>query len=261
MIYRMKFTYPDGTVIKGKKDHNEWFSLLGFDSYDFHNKNVLDIATDEGWWAFKAEMQGALYVEACDVEDANLYDWGFEKDNNWISYTNQTRIGKKAFNMHHENLKSKVVYKQKSIYDVSGSFDIVFAHGLLYHLRHPLLAIDKVSSVCKDIFCFETHVDLHVSDTLATSRFYRTKEYCDTTSNWTGASIGCYASWLKDAGFKHIFVSNWGPYKSDRRIFVGCKTDKYINIFENDATVYLDKKFFEKIYNDTKYTNIDRSFI
>ena len=67
MIYRMKFTYPDGTVIKGKKDHNEWFNSLGFNSYNFNNKNVLDIATDEGWWAFKAEMQGASYVEACDV--------------------------------------------------------------------------------------------------------------------------------------------------------------------------------------------------
>ena len=32
MIYRMKFIYPDGTVIKGKKDHNEWFNSLGFNS-------------------------------------------------------------------------------------------------------------------------------------------------------------------------------------------------------------------------------------
>ena len=261
MIYRMKFTYPDGTVIKGKKDHNEWFNSLGFNSNNYNNKNVLDIATDEGWWAFKAEMQGASYVEACDVEDANLYDWGFEKDHNWISTTNQTRIGKKAFDMHYKNLNSKVVYKQKSIYNVDGSFDLVFAHGLLYHLRHPLLAIDRVSSVCKDIFCFETHVNLHVPDTLATSRFYRTTEYCDTSSNWTGASIGCYASWLKDAGFEYIFTTKWGPYKSDRRIFVACKTNKYKNIFKNNSMIYLDEKFFDKMYSDTKYTNIDRSFI
>ena len=253
MKYRMAITYPDGTSIKGKKQHSVWFERLGFSKINFANKSVLDIATDEGWWAFNAEMKGAHYVEACDVERAELYDWGATKDNEWIDLINDTRTGKKAFDFHHKNLNSKVVYKQESIYNVKGNFDIVFAHGLLYHLRHPLLAIDKVSSVCKDIFCFETHVDLHVPDTLASTRFYRTDEYCHSNSNWTGASIGCYASWLRDAGFEYIFRSTWGPYKSDRRVFIACKTNKHIEAFKGPEMVHLDEDFFDQMYKDTSY--------
>ncbi len=41
-----------------------------------------------------------------------------------------------------------------SVYDVSpetvGMFDVVFFFGTLYHLRHPLLALDKLPSVCKE---------------------------------------------------------------------------------------------------------------
>ena len=253
MKYRMTIAYPDGTIKQGKKDHSVWFRRLGFENIDFTNKSVLDIATDEGWWAFKSEMKGAKYVEACDVERGELYDWGAKKDEGWIKLINSTRTGKQVFNEHHKNLNSNIVYKQKSIYNVVGDFDIVFCHGLLYHLRHPLLAIDRVSLVCKEIFCFETHVDLHAPETLATTRFYRTDEYCNSNSNWTGATIGCYASWLKDAGFKHIFRSTWGPYKSDRRVFVALKNDTYVDNFRIGGMIYLDDDFFRRMYNTTKY--------
>ena len=35
-------------------------------------------------------MKGANYVEACDVERAELYDWGATKDNEWIDLINDT---------------------------------------------------------------------------------------------------------------------------------------------------------------------------
>lgn len=254
MKYRMSLTYPDGNSVKGKTHHLQWYNKLGLNEFNLEGKRVLDIATDEGWWAFYSEMQGANYVEACDVEKGELYDWGAEKDKEWIEYINSTRTGKMVFDEHHKKLGSKVVYKKQSIYNITGEFDIVYAHGLLYHLRHPLLAIDKVSSVCNDIFCFETHVDLHTPETFAVSRFYRGEEYCRAISNWTGATVGCYASWLKDAGFKHIFRTTWGPYKTDRRIFIACKKDTYFNLFNKKAdNVYLDDDFFKKVYNDTKY--------
>ena len=53
---------------------------------------------------------------------------------------------------------------------------------------------------------------------------------------------------------KHIFRTNWGPYKTDRRIFIACKKDTYFNLFNKKAdNVYLDDDFFKKVFNDTKY--------
>ena len=60
MKYRMAITYPDGTSIKGKKQHSVWFERLGFSKINFANKSVLDIATDEGWWVPNAEMKGVI---------------------------------------------------------------------------------------------------------------------------------------------------------------------------------------------------------
>ena len=50
-------------------------------------------------------MKGANYVEACDVERAELYDWGANKDNEWIDLINDNRTGKKAFDEHPKKFK------------------------------------------------------------------------------------------------------------------------------------------------------------
>ena len=31
--------------------------------------------------------------------------------------------------------------------------------GVLYHMRHPLLALEKAASVCSDLLILETHID------------------------------------------------------------------------------------------------------
>ena len=73
MKYRMSLTYPDGNSVKGKTHHLQWYNKLGLNEFNLEGKRVLDIATDEGWWAFYSEMQGANYVEACDVEKGELF--------------------------------------------------------------------------------------------------------------------------------------------------------------------------------------------
>ena len=87
--FRMHIEYPDGTVHKGKKDFKSWTDFLGISNFDFSKKHVLDVATNEGWWAFWAEMQGAEYVEASDVELGEDYDWGAKKDWEWINSQNE----------------------------------------------------------------------------------------------------------------------------------------------------------------------------
>jgi tRNA (mo5U34)-methyltransferase len=250
----MKITYPDGTVHEGKKDLLQWTNFLGITDFNFTNKRVLDVATDEGWWAFWSEMQGAEYVEASDVERGEDYDWGAEKDWDWINLLNETRGGRKVFDFHHKNLNSKVVVKKESIYQADGEFDVIFAHGLMYHLRHPLLAIDNMRRICRGFFIFETFVDVNNPNQLcASSKFYRTTEL-GPISNWTGATTACFNSWLKDAGFNDIYYAASGFPGTPRQIFVAVADPIYNDIFKNNKNLhYCNKDYWDKVHNETKF--------
>ena len=253
--FRMHIEYPDGTIYQGKKDFRIWTDYIGISNLDFKSKRVLDVATDEGWWAFWAEMKGAEYIEASDVERGEDYDWGFNKDWEWINLLNETRGGRKVFDFHHKNLKSKVVIKKESIYQANGEFDIIFAHGLMYHLRHPLLAIDNMRRICKGMFIFETFVDINNPNQFcAESKFYRTTEI-GPISNWTGATTACYTSWLKDAGFDDVYYTNPGPpLGRPRQIFIGIVDKEFNKIFQNNKNLfYCNDEYWNKVFEETKF--------
>jgi len=254
MKCRMRIEYPDGTVHEGRKDFRVWTDYVGITDLEFKDKSVLDVATDEGWWAFWAEMQGADYVEATDVERFEDYDWGYNIDWEFCNKHNPLRGGREVFNFHHKNLNSKVVVKKESIYQAKGSFDFIFAHGLMYHLRHPLMAIDKMRSCCKGFFMFETFVDIKNDPLIAESKFYRTTEL-GPISNWTGATTACYNSWLKDAGFKHVFFTQPGaPLGPPRQIFIGVVDEKYLKRFQHNANLsYCDDNYFKMVFDKTKF--------
>ena len=254
--FRMHIEYPDGTIHQGKKDFRTWTDFLGISNFDFTGKRVLDVATNEGWWAFWAEMNGAEYVEASDVERGEDYDWGAKKDWDWINKLNANRGGRDVLEFHHKNLNSKVVIKKESIYQATGEFDVIFAHGLMYHLRHPLLAIDNMYKCCRGIFIFETFVDIRNPDQdMAEMKFYRTTEL-GPISNWTGATSACYTSWIKDAGFEDVYYSHAGagPLGEPRQIFIGIKDPQYNNLFkENKNLYYCNEQYWNNVYSKTHF--------
>lgn len=251
---RMKITYPDGTVIPGAKDLTTWTDYLNISDLDFADKRVLDIATDEGWWAFWSEMQGAAYVEASDVEVGEDYDWGAEKDWAWIERLNNMRRSKEIFNVHHQNLNSKIVYKRESIYDITGMFDYVFCHGLLYHLRHPLLAFDRVSASTKGFAIFETFTDIDEDQMVASSKFYRTTELSDAISNWTGATTAGWCSWMRDAGFTDVYYTTPGFSGKTRQMLVGVNDSLYNQRFQLcDNLHHCNEQFWTTVYEKTQY--------
>ena len=256
--FRMHIEYPDGTICKGRKDFKVWTDYIGITNTDFTGKRVLDIATDEGWWAFWAEMQGAEYVEASDVERGEDYDWGNKKDWDWINNLNATRGGRKVFDFHHKNLNSKVVVKKESIYQANGEFDWIFAHGLMYHLRHPLLAIDNMYRICNGVFVFETMVDIHNNPMVAEAKFYRTTEL-GPISNWTGATTSCYASYLKDAGFEDVYFTQPGnPLGPPRQIFIAVADPNYNYLFkDNKNLTYCDSKYWDYVFEQTRFNSND----
>jgi SAM-dependent methyltransferase len=106
---------------------------------DLSGKRVLDIGAWNGCFSFEGERRGASEVVALSLEDPD--ETGFH------------RLRKL--------LGSKVQYIRGSAYSLSpedlGQFDVVLFFGVLYHLRYPLLAIDRIRSICRGEIYIETH--------------------------------------------------------------------------------------------------------
>lgn len=252
MKMRMRIEYPDGTVHLGKKDFTQWTDHLGITDFDFSGLRVHDVATDEGWWAFWSEMRGADYVEASDVEDFADYDWGAVRDQEFIDAHNADRGGRAVFDLHHKNLQSRVVAKRQSVYDISGRFDVIFCHGLLYHLRHPLLAIDRMRASCSGMLIMETFVDDNRDPLVSETKFYRTHEI-GPISNWTGPTTACVASWLRDSGFVHVFRCEPQFPRHNRQTFVALIDDRWVDRFSrNPNLTYCDLEYWRQVFEHTR---------
>jgi len=97
---------------------------------------------------------------------------------------------------------------------------------VLYHLRHPLLALDKIHAVCREYALVETHVldkyfvhqgKIIPIETLHTSlkdssimQFYPNNELNNDWSNWWAPNIQCLRAMLDTSGFKAELMGQWG---------------------------------------------------
>ncbi len=117
-----------------KEDKLPYFGL----PEDMTGMRVLDIGTAEGFFSFEAERRGAKEVVAID---------------SFPDSVRRFNIGRAAFN-------SKATAHLCNVYDISrktfGTFDLVLFFGVLYHLRHPLLALEKIFDVCTGTLLMQT---------------------------------------------------------------------------------------------------------
>lgn len=180
--------------------------------------SVLDIGAWDGFFSFEAERRGAERVVAYDVTPADYFGFSTAKD----------------------LLGSKVEYIQGSVYELSaevlGTFDIVLFIGVLYHLRYPLLALDRIREVCAGYMVLETHcLDTCVilDDGAVTTleridprlgriplyRFYPADELNGDYSNWFSPNRRAIEDGLRTAGFEPTRLSEWGDriaYKAEK---------------------------------------------
>lgn len=158
------------------------------------DKTVLDIGAWDGFYSFESEKRGAKRVLATD---------SFV----WQKKGLEGKSSKDGFNLARKILKSKVDDLEIEVLDLSpekiGQFDLVLFLGVLYHMRHPLLALEKVYSVTKDMLILETHVDL-ISSKYPAMRFYPRKELRKDMTNWWGPNPSAVKAMLKDVGFKKV---------------------------------------------------------
>ena len=170
---------------------------------DLTGKTVLDIGCNGGFYALEMKRRGAERVVAVDYDDTYLAQAKFAA----------------------EVMGADIEFAKLSVYDVAAlkeRFDLVIFMGVLYHLRHPLLALDLIREhVAGDLLVFQSmlrgtqEVEAVEPDYpfSVTEHFERPgyprmafieNKYCGDETNWWVPNRACAEAMLRSAGFQVI---------------------------------------------------------
>ena len=163
--------------------------------------SVLDIGCNGGFYSLEMKRRGAKRVLGIDIEDR---------------YLNQARFAAQTLNL-------SIEFEKRSVYtvdEIPGQFDYVFFMGLFYHLRYPLLALDKVVKKVKGTLVFQTMI--RGSDKVRRwernypisnkqiflepdfpAMYFIEKCYCSDPTNWFIPNCAAVEASLRSAGL-HI---------------------------------------------------------
>jgi tRNA (mo5U34)-methyltransferase len=124
-------TAPDHPL--GDFPRFKWLELAPHLPESLHGWTALDIGCNAGFYAFQLAERGAEVV-------------GIDADDHYLE---QALFG----------LDDRVELRRQTVYDLARSnesFDLVLFMGVLYHLRHPLLALDAVAARAKRLVVLQT---------------------------------------------------------------------------------------------------------
>jgi tRNA (mo5U34)-methyltransferase len=168
---------------------------------DLTGKTVLDIGCNAGFYSMEMARRGAERVLAVDSDER---------------YLAQARLAAEALGA------DRVEFAKLSVYDVGSigeRFDLVIFMGVLYHLRHPLLALDLIHEhVAGDLLLFQSmhRGSQHVLELEEDYPFEQTdifhesgypklhfveREYAQDWTNWWIPNRACSEAMLRSAGF------------------------------------------------------------
>lgn len=164
---------------------------------------VLDVGCNDGFFSFALEQRGAS-VRAID----------FPRPSPGFALTHRLR-------------DSSVEFASGNVYSLTaadhGTYDVVLFLGVLYHLRHPLLALDVLSTLVAPggVVYVETHaIDqgligadgrvLALGDpSLRVAQFYPYDELSGDNSNWWAPSLSCLEAMVESALFRIEYSALW----------------------------------------------------
>jgi tRNA (mo5U34)-methyltransferase len=181
-----------GVFTPGVEDTPRKAELIQFPAA-LHGKTVLDIGAYDGYFSFEAERRGASYVLAYDHLPPD----------------------QSGFNLAREVLESKVEHRVGSVYELSpetvGTFDIVLFLGVVYHLRSPLLALQRIHSVCKETMYLESQICPNVSGAKnqLIAQFFPSDELNKDPTNWWAPTSACLEAWITSHGFEPVQLAEW----------------------------------------------------
>jgi tRNA (mo5U34)-methyltransferase len=169
---------------------------------DITGATVLDIGCNAGFYSIEMKKRGAERVVAMDVDDR---------------YLNQGRFAA-------ETLGMDIDFRKLSVYEVDtipGQFDFVFFLGVFYHLRYPLLALDKVVKKVGGRLFFQTMIrgsedvkkwdkNYHFwnkeifADPSFPCMYFVEQRYADDPTNWFIPNRAAAESSLRSAGLEIV---------------------------------------------------------
>jgi tRNA (mo5U34)-methyltransferase len=168
---------------------------------DLSGKSVLDIGCNAGFYSIEMKRRGAERVLAIDSDER---------------YLAQAEFASAALGF------DDIEFRKLDVYDVGSigeRFDLVIFMGVLYHLRHPLLALDLIHEhVAGDMLLFQSmqRGSNHIFEPDAdyefaeADHFFETgypklhfveREYCGDWTNWWVPNRACTEAMLRSAGF------------------------------------------------------------
>jgi tRNA (mo5U34)-methyltransferase len=164
---------------------------------------VLDIGCNGGFYSIEMKKRGAMRVLGVD----------FDED-----YLAQARFAAQVTGL-------DIEFRKLSVYDVGAlgeRFDVVLFMGVLYHLRHPLLALDLIREhVCGDLMVFQSmqrgaeraepvEEDYPFAETAIFDRptwpkmHFIERSYSQDPTNWWAPNAACVEAMLRSAGFEIV---------------------------------------------------------
>lgn len=167
---------------------------------DLSGRSVLDIGCNGGFYAIEMKRRGAARVLGIDADE---------------DYLAQARFAA-------EVTGQEIEFRALSVYDVGAigeRFDIVLFMGVLYHLRHPLLALDLIREhVAGDLLVFQSmqrgsrevlpqREDYDFWDTAPfddpgwPKLHFVEHKYSHDETNWWVPNRACTEAMLRSAGF------------------------------------------------------------
>jgi tRNA (mo5U34)-methyltransferase len=170
---------------------------------DVAGKSVLDVGCNGGFYSLEMKRRGAARVVGIDSDER---------------YLAQARYAAEVSGV-------EIEFRQLDVYDVAKlgeRFDLVLFMGVLYHLRHPLLALDLLHEhVVGDWMIFQSLMrgspetadfqkDYPFSDEtpFTDERFPRMyfieRRYAGDPTNWWFPNRACAEAMLRSSGFSIV---------------------------------------------------------
>jgi tRNA (mo5U34)-methyltransferase len=167
---------------------------------DLSGRSVLDVGCNAGFYSLEMKRRGAERVLGIDFDDA---------------YLAQARFAAEVEG-------ADIEFRKLSVYDVAAlgeKFDVVIFMGVLYHLRHPLLALDLIREyAARDLMVFqsmqrgsaeimplEENYPFWTGDTFNQPAYpklhFVEERYSDDPTNWWIPNRACVEAMLRSSGF------------------------------------------------------------
>lgn len=187
---------------------------------DLTGKSVLDIGCNGGFYSMEMKKRGADRVLGIDSDE---------------EYLAQARFAAEVSGL-------EIEFRRMSVYDVPSigeKFDIVLFMGVLYHLRHPLLALDLLHDhVTRDLLVFQTmqrgsksvtplQEDYHFWEDGVFEQedfprmYFIEKYYSGDWTNWWIPNRACTEAMLRSSGFtiiehpeEEVYICKRNPSRS-----------------------------------------------